>query len=141
MVRPYSNVLRERVAQSVLSGRSVRETARLFGVSAASAAKWSQRLRATGSAAARPMGGRRRRILAEEEPWLLARLAERPDLTMLALALELRERGYPTVSPNTVWSQLRRAGFSFKKNTVRRRAAAPGDRATTRAVAEVSGPA
>ncbi|HEX2764292.1 MAG TPA: IS630 family transposase [Allosphingosinicella sp.] len=115
MVRPYSNDLRDRVARSVLSGRSVRETAQLFGVSVASAAKWSQRLRVTGSAASRPMGGRRPRILAGEEPWLLARLAEQPDLTMLALALELRERGYPTVSPNTVWSQLRRAGFSFKK--------------------------
>jgi len=141
MVRPYSNDLRERVAQSVLSGRSVRETARLFGVSVASAAKWSQRLRVTGSAASRPMGGRRPRILAGEEPWLLARLAEQPDLTMLALALELRERGYPTVSPNTVWSQLRRAGFSFKKNAVRRRAAAAGDRQAARSVEEVSGAA
>jgi transposase len=141
MVRPYSNDLRERVAQSVLSGRSVRETARLFGVSVASAAKWSQRLRVTGSAASRPMGGRRPRILAEEEPWLLARLSEQPDLTMLALALELRERGYPTVSANTVWSQLRRAGFSFKKNAVRRRAASAGDRPEARAVEEVSGAA
>jgi transposase len=141
MVKPYSNDLRERVAQSVLSGRSVRETARLFGVSVASAAKWSQRLRVTGSAASRPMGGRRPRILAGEEPWLLARLAEQPDLTMLALALELRERGYPTVSPNTVWSQLRRTGFSFKKNAVRRRAAAAGDRSKARAVEEVSGAA
>ena len=141
MVRPYSNDLRERVAQSVLSGRSARETARLFGVSVASAVKWSQRLRATGSAASQPMGGRRPLILAGEEPWLLARLAEQPDLTLLALALELRERGYPTVSPNTVWSQLRRAGFSFKKNPVRRRAAAAGDRAKARAVEEISGSA
>lgn len=141
MVRPYSNDLRERVARSVLSGRSVRETARLFGVSVASAAKWSQRLRATGSAASRPMGGRRPRLLAGEEPWLLARLSEQPDLTMLGLALELRERGYPTVSPNTVWSQLRRAGFSFKKNAVRGRAVAAEDRAPAGAVEEVSGPA
>jgi transposase len=50
MVRAYSNDLRERVAASVLGGRSCRETAALFGVSAASAVKWSQRLRATGSA-------------------------------------------------------------------------------------------
>ncbi len=51
MARPYSNDLRERVAASVVGGRSARETARLFGVSVASAVKWSQRLRATGSAA------------------------------------------------------------------------------------------
>jgi transposase len=129
------------VARSVLSGRSVRETAALFGVSVASAVKWSQRLRETGSAASRPVGGRRPRLLVGEQSWLLARMAEQPDLTMRALALELRERGYRTVSHNTVWKQLRSAGFSFKKNAVRRRATAAGDRATARAVEEVSGPA
>jgi len=41
MVRPYSDDLRERVAASVVGGRSARETARLFGVSVASAVKWS----------------------------------------------------------------------------------------------------
>ena len=141
MARPYSNDLRERVARSILSGRTARETARLFGVSVASAVKWSQRLRSTGSAASRPMGGRRPRILASERDWLLARLAEQPDLTVRALAFELRERGYGSVSHNTVWSLLRSAGFSFKKNAVRRRAAAAGDRATARAVEEVSGAA
>ena len=141
MARPYSNDLRERVARAVLSGRPARETARLFGVSVASAVKWSQRLRATGSAASRPMGGRRQRILLLERSWLLARLAEQPDLTVRGLALELRERGYDSISHNTVWTLLRSAGFSFKKNAVRRRAAATGDRAEARAVEEVSGTA
>jgi len=141
MARAYSNDLRERVARSVLSGRSVRETAALFGVSVASAVKWSQRLRATGSAASRRVGGRRPRLLAAEQAWLLARMAEQPDLTMRALADELKARGYRTVSHNTVWKQLRLAGFSFKKNAVRSRAAAAGDRAKTRAVEEVPGAA
>jgi len=141
MARAYSNDLRDRVARSVLSGRSVRETAALFGVSVASAVKWSQRLRETGSAASRPVGGRRPRILAAEQAWLLARMSEQPDLTMRALAHELKARGYRTVSHNTVWKQLRLAGFSFKKNAVRRRAAAPGDRQAARAVEEVSGAA
>ena len=141
MARAYSNDLRDRVARSVMSGRSVRETAALFGVSVASAVKWSQRLRETGSAASRPVGGRRPRILAGELPWLLARMAEQPDLTMRALALELKARGYRTVSHNTVWKQLRSAGFSFKKNAVRPRAAAAGDRQASRPVEEVSGPA
>ena len=141
MARAYSNDLRERVARSVLSGRPVREVAVLFGVSVASAVKWSQRLRETGSAASRPVGGRRPRLLAGEQAWLLARMAEQPDLTMRGLALELKGKGYTTVSHNTVWKQLRLAGFSFKKNAVRRRAAAAGDRAQTRAVEEVPGPA
>lgn len=139
MAKPYSDDLRERVVGSVAAGRSCRETARLFGVSAASVVKWSQRHRATGSAAARPMGGRRRPVLEEERSWLLARLAAQPELTVRTLAPELAERGKP-VSPNTVWVLLRRAGHSFKKNAVRHRTGAAAGRQTARAVEEVSGP-
>src|SRR5258708_7795583 len=52
MARPYSSDLRERVVGSVAHGRSCRATAALFGGSVASVVKWSQRFRATGSAAA-----------------------------------------------------------------------------------------
>ena len=140
MARPYSDDLRERVVRSVASGRSCRETARLFGVSVASVVKWSQRHRATGSAAARPMGGRRRPVLDAERTWLLARLAEQPELTVRALAAELAERGL-AVSPNTVWVLLRRAGHSFKKNAVRHRAGPTGGRQAAGTVAQLPGPA
>ena len=43
--------------------------------------KWSQRWRATGSAAPKQMGGRRPLRLKHERAWLLARIAEKPDLT------------------------------------------------------------
>src|SRR5258708_39775335 len=56
MARPYSQDLRDRVVGSVVAGRSCRATAALFGVSVASVVKWSQRFRATGSAAAYKMG-------------------------------------------------------------------------------------
>lgn len=140
MARPYSDDLRERVAASVLGGRSCRKTARLFGVSVASAVKWSQRQRATGSAAARPMGGRRRRVLLDERNWILARLAERPELTVRALAAELAERGI-TVGHSTVWSLLRASGHSFKKNRVRHRAGPAQGCPEAGAMAQVSGPA
>ena len=139
MARPYSDDLRERVAASVLGGRSCRETARLFGVSVASAVKWSQRRRATGSAAARPMGGRRRRVLVDEREWFLGRLAEQPELTVRALAGELAGRGI-TVGHSTVWSLLRASGHSFKKNRVRHRAGPARHCAPTGAMAQVSGP-
>ena len=115
MARAYSNDLRERVASAVLSGRSVREVAATFEVSVASAVKWSQRLRETGSAGSRPMGGCKPRVLAGEQAWMLLWLEECPHLTVRGLALELAERGY-RVSPNTVWSLLRKAGHSFKKS-------------------------
>ncbi len=140
MARPYSDDLRERVAASVVGGRSVRATAQLFGVSVASAVRWSQRLRATGSAAARPMGRKQARSLAGEREWLLARLAQVPDLTLRGLVAELAERGVVT-SYGSVWRIVHDAGVTFKKNTVRHRAAAPEGGAATRAVEEVSGAA
>lgn len=114
MVRAYSDDLRERVAASVLSGRSCRETAKLFGVSVASAVKWSQRLRATGSAAAKPLGRKQPRSLAAERDWLLERLASQPDVTLRALVAELGERGVMT-SYGSVWRIVREAGITFKK--------------------------
>ena len=60
----YSNDLREPVAAAVLSGRSCREVAVPFSASIASAVKWSQRVRQTGSAAAKPLGRQKTRFLA-----------------------------------------------------------------------------
>jgi transposase len=122
MVRAYSDDLRERVAASVVGGRSCRETANLFGVSVASVVKWSQRLRATGSAAAKPSRRQRPRSLAAERAWLLARLEAAPDLTLRALVAELRARGVAT-SYGSVWRIVHDARLSFKKkDAVRDRA-------------------
>ena len=120
MARPYSNDLRERVAASVAGGRSCRATALLFGVSVASVVKWSQRLRATGSAAALPMGAQRGRELEAHRAWLLDRLACEPHMTVRGLAAKLAERGI-AAGHVTVWRVLKEAGFSFKKNAVRQR--------------------
>jgi len=56
MTRPYSDDLRARVAAAVVGGQTCRAAAALFGVSVSAAAKWSARLRAEGSADAKPMG-------------------------------------------------------------------------------------
>ena len=67
------------------AGQSCREVAKTFEVSVASVVKWSQRHRATGSPAALKMGGRRPYLVARERDWLLARIAEKPDMTLRAL--------------------------------------------------------
>ena len=121
MARAYSQDLRERVVATVAGGQPSRIVAALFDVSVASVVKWSQRARATGSAAAKPMGGKRPYLLAQERDWLLARLDAKPDLTLHALLDELRDRGV-VVSCDTLWRFLRREGISFKKNRVRHRA-------------------
>src|SRR5260221_10407889 len=89
MARPYSLDLRERVVARVEAGDPCRAVAALFGVSVASVVKWSQRKRRTGSAAAKPLGGRRRMILASERDWLLGRIAAKRDLTLRGLVVEL----------------------------------------------------
>jgi transposase len=112
--RAYSNDLRERVVASVACGRSCRATAELFGVSVASAVRWSQRQRVTGSAAAKPQGRKQPRSLAGDRDWLLERLASKPDVTLRGLVAELAERGVVT-SYGSVWRIVRDAGITFKK--------------------------
>jgi transposase len=124
MARPYSQDLRERVVAAVASGRTCRAVATLFGVSVASVVKWSQRFRATGSAAAAKMGGRRPLVLVSEREWLLARIAEKPDLTLRAVVAELAERGTPA-SYGAVWRFFANEGISFKKKPARQRARSP----------------
>jgi len=140
MARPYSNDLRERAAALALSGRSCRDVAALFGVSVASVVKWSQRRRATGSAASRPMGGNRKRLLEPHRALVIGRLRAMPDITLQALVAELAEQGIKT-SPVSVWRLVRSEGMRFKKNAVRRRAVAPENRPPPGAVEEVSGAA
>jgi len=114
MAKPYSNDLRERIAASVAGGRTCRETAALFGVSVASAVRFSQRQRQTGNASAKQMGGYKARKLAGEREWLLARIEAKPDLTLKALHAELAERGV-AVSIGAVWLFFSSEGISFKK--------------------------
>jgi len=78
MAKPYSDDLRERVALSVLSGETVRHAAEVFRVGVASAVKWTQRHRESGSSAARPVGWRRRDVMAAGRDYALARLAGHP---------------------------------------------------------------
>lgn len=93
MGKPCSDDLREREALFVLPGKTLRHAAEVFRVSVASAVKWSQRHRQSGSAAAKAMGGRRRHVMAEGRDYALARLAEHPSLTLRALQAEQAARG------------------------------------------------
>ena len=136
MSRAYSLDLRERVVAAVASGQSCRAVATTFKVSVASVVKWSQRFRATGSAAAYKVGGRRPYALAGERDWLLARLAEKPDITLRALAAELAARGLK-VSHFAVWHFFEHQGISFKKKPARQRTGPSGRGKATSAMEKV----
>lgn len=138
MARPYSLDLRERVVAAVQSGQPCCSVAARFGVGVASVVKWSQRFRATGSPAAKPMGGHRPFALAGEHDWLLARMSEQPDITTRALAAKLAERDIK-VSHVAVWTFLKRERLTFKKKPARKRAGSCRRGATTRTLEEVPG--
>ena len=140
MPRAYSMDLRERLVAAVAAGESCRSAARRFGVSASAAVKWSARARSEGCPAPRRMGGYRRSVLAGERDWLLARLEEKPDLTIRALVIELADRGVKA-GDWSVWAFLKREGLSFKKNAARRRTGSAGRGEETGAVEAASAPA
>jgi transposase len=140
MAKPYPIELRERVVVAVAAGESRRGAARRFGVSESVAVKWLQRLERTGSVEPGQMGGHRRPALEGERDWVLARIAEKPDLTLRALAAELAERGVK-VSSYAVWSFFQREQLSFKKNSTRGRAGPAGRGQEARALEKVAGEA
>lgn len=139
MVRAYSLDLRERVVAAVLDGAPVRAVATRFGVSVSSVVKWSQAFRATGTAAAKPIGGKVPYALVAQRAWLLERIAEKPDLTLRALQGELADRGVKA-SYHAVWDFFAREGITFKKKPARRRAGPAGRGAQTGAVEAIPAP-
>jgi putative transposase len=136
MSRPLSMDLRERVVAAVAKeGLSARRAAARFGVSESSAIKWVRRHRETGSVAPSKIGGYKPRLLTGElRDWLLERTMS--DFTLRGLVAELGERGVK-VDYVQVWRFVHAEGLSFKKKRAARRAVAPEDRPTPRAVEEV----
>jgi len=140
MARPYSQDLRDRVVGSVVAGRSCRATAALFGVSVASVVKWSQRFFLIKREAAYEMGGWRQLLLKSEGEWLLARIAEKPDLTLRGVVVELAARGTPE-SYGAVWRFFAHEAITFKKKPARRRTGSRRHRPAAGRLEDVSGPA
>jgi transposase len=122
MPGPYSMDLRERVVAALGGGASCREAAWNFRVSVSTVVKWAQRWRATGSVAAKAMGGdHSSRLRGAEASWVLALVAAEPDLTLEEIRERLRGRGI-TVGYGTVWRFMDAHDLRFKKNAARQRA-------------------
>jgi transposase len=134
MAAPYSLDLRERVVAAVAAGVSRKQAAAHYQVSHSSAIRWTKREAETGSPAALPMGGKKPFTLADEEAWIRARVAEKPDLTGRELLAELNQRGIE-VSYYGVWHFLDHVGLSFKKKPPRQRAGSRRRRAAAAAMA------
>lgn len=129
MAKPLDKDLRVRVVGAVrVEGMSRHAAAERFGVSVASAVRWCQLEKATGSVEPKPMGGARPSKLLAHREFLLALVKAEPDLTITEIRGRLAKRGI-VVGHATVWRFLDRENLSFKKNAARRRAGPAGRRA------------
>lgn len=116
MVHAYSLDLRRRVTDAISQGQSCRAAARHFAVSAATAVRFSQRLRRTGSLDASPRG----RVagggkLGPYRAQIIGKVEAHPDITMPDLAAWLLEREGVCVDPSNLSKLLCKAGFTYKK--------------------------
>lgn len=137
MTRAYSNDLRKRVVERVLTGESIRGVAAIYVISPSAVAKWSKRFQRTGSVAPAKMGGYRPIILTAHRDFIHARFAEASNLTLRGLQKELADRSVK-VSYGAIWKFVHAEGLSFKKNRARLRTGSAGRRQTANAVEEIS---
>jgi transposase len=135
MPKPYSLDLRERVAAFVAAGHSRHAAAAQFGVSVSFAVKLMKALGVSGRLAPKPAGGRRHAKLAPHRAFLLARVAEKEDITMPELAAELAAATGTTADPASLSRWLIRQGYRFKKNAAGQRTRSPGHPRGTRGMA------
>jgi transposase len=117
MPKTYSSDLRDRVTAAVASGMSRCEAAEVFGVAISTAVKWMQRLRDTGSSAAKPRGGGTSPLEQHTER-ILATVSERPDATLKELLAALGKQHIRT-SRSALARFLDRHEITRKKKSLR----------------------
>src|SRR4051794_19619331 len=96
------------------AGLSGREAAKHFSIGESTALRWARRMRDMGSHQAKPMGSKRPFALEAYCSRITERLAERPDLKLLAPLAKLTALG-PTASSFALWGFAANAGLSVKK--------------------------
>ena len=124
MPKPYSDDLRARVIEDVVTGASRREAAEHYGISPSVVVIWAQRFERTGSVAAKPSGGSTS-PLEQHAEFLLGLVPDEPDLTLDEIVAAMGKRKIAG-SRSAVWRFFDRRNISFKKNSVRGRAKARG---------------
>ena len=128
MAKALSNDLRVRLIGAIeKQGMSCHAAAERFGVAPSTAVKLMQHWRKTGAAEPLVQGGDRRseRIEAYSRE-ILNLIANTRDITLAEIANHLLKAHGEQFAPSTIWRCLDRHGQTFKKNSARERAGAPG---------------
>jgi len=125
MARALSADLRNRVVAAIAGGLSRRQAADRFGVSAASAIRWQQRVMQHGTPEPQQQGGDRRSGKIEAHADLILGTVETtPDITLAELQALLADHG-TEVALGTIWRFFSRRGITRKKDGARDRAGPP----------------
>jgi len=115
MTAPLSNDLRLRVVKAIEGGLSRRAAAAKFEVSIASAVRWYQRFKRTGSIEPDAIGGDHHSHRAEAHAArILEWIDEQRDLTLVEIRNRLAEEGH-VFAPATIWRLLDRHNYTVKK--------------------------
>jgi transposase len=115
-MKPYSQDLREKIVRALEADSTQEEVADRFSVSLSFVEKLWRRWRTSGSCAALPHAGGRRRSLQEHEAALRKEVARQPDLTLEELRERVRAAGAPAVSLATMCAELQRLDLPRKKS-------------------------
>jgi transposase len=116
-MKPYSQDLRQKIIRALeAQDETQAEIADRFSVSPSFVVKLWRRWRATGSCAALPHGGGRRRDLGASEATIRHELKCQPDLTLAELCEKVKAAGAPSVSTKTMCLELRRLDLPRKKS-------------------------
>lgn len=115
MTAPLSNDLRLRVVTAIEAGLSRRAAAAKFDVSIASAVRWYQRYKRTGSVEPDALGGDRQSHRVEAHAAkVLGWIDEQRDLTLVEIATRLADEGH-VFATATIWRLMDRHNYTVKK--------------------------
>ena len=103
--------LRRRILADCDAGMTMAATAEKFSVSLAFVKKLKKQRRETGSIEPRPRGGCRPRALAGREEEIDRLMTDGITRTIQEVHAELKA----DCTPKTVWMEVRRLGYTFKK--------------------------
>lgn len=116
-MKPYSQDLRDRIMQALQAGNASQPAiAARFCVSLSFVEKLWQRFRRSGSSAAKPHAGGRRRALIDHTALLRREVEHQPDATLEELRERLAVAQGPQVSAATICRELQRLQLPVKKS-------------------------
>jgi transposase len=125
-MKPYSQDLRDRIIHAVETGEATQPTiAERFRVSLSFVEKLWRRFRRSGSGAAKPHAGGKRRALTDHTDLLRRAVEQQPDATLEELRERLAAAQGPRVSTATICRELQRLHLPVKKSRSMRRSATP----------------